>query len=1195
MAINWTEKQLRAIEKSGCNLIVSAAAGSGKTAVLVERILRKITDENVSIDIESLLITTFTEAAAVKMKEDIKAAILNKIANDDENAEQLTRQLILLPKADISTIHAFCLRVIKSNFHLLDLDPDFRIGNESEIQLIKNQALDNVFLKNYESGNEEFYELLDAYSSQRGDDRLREMILKAYEFVKSMPFYKKWIDMVINDYDNIENFEKTKFFDFIISQIEFEVKKYISQFRVCADICAAADTLSSYESAFLSDIASLEAILDALKGGDMKKMGDALLSFSPTSARAKKGADENDKKYIQGIRKKSKDGLYDIYAKFFKDREENIERLKQSKVKVRTILNLIIEFDEEFTNEKREKALVDFNDIEHLCLDILSEVKENGEVVASESAMRLRDKYEEILIDEYQDANEMQETIFSLISRGNNVFMVGDLKQSIYRFRHTNPLIFKNKMNTYSDDSGENQRVIMSENFRSRESVINFVNFIFAQVSSETIGEMTYDETERLNFAADYPEAEGENVGGNCELLFVRSSVDEDDEESEKEVLVGLEAEAQAVCTRIKQLLSSGFKVYDKKEGYRKAKLSDMVILMRSPTVSAGIFSKVLEENGIGAFADVSSSYYETEEIGVIMSLLSVVDNPRQDIALLSVMRSPIFGFEDEEFVYIRAKNYDGDVYDSVLNYIEKGNDEKLREKCRLFIEKLNKWRNWASYMQANELIDALYNDTNYYAYVGAMSGGDVRRANLRLLRKRAEAFEKTSYKGLFNFINFIENTNKMSGEGKGARMLGENQDVVRIMSIHKSKGLEFPVVFVACLDRGFNLRDLTEPVLMHKKYGIGIDHIDCDLRYKYPLPIKNIIKTATKNEQLSEEMRLLYVALTRAREKLVLVTAPSRYEEKMRKWEEIAAAAESVSLPVYSCAEAKTYCDWIVPACMRSSEGKKITEGRIAVLDIKSDLEIKITNEVAFEADGVYNEDTKEKNDIIYERVCKILDYRYDKSGAMIPQKLSVTELKRVFDTELDGERYIEDNTRLLKCPSFMEEERQAFGALKGTATHYIMQNIDLKAEITNEYIDSLAQRFFEEGIFSDKQKAAIDKESIIRFFESEIGRKMINSERVEREIAFEINMRAADIYNDYKGEEKILVQGIIDCYFFEGDKVILLDYKTDSLKNISGGLINKYKVQLDVYARALLEKMKEKEIEKYIYFFSSGEAMRI
>ncbi len=1202
MAVNWTEKQTAAIEKSGCNLIVGAAAGSGKTAVLVERIIRKI--QNPASGIEKLLITTFTEAAASKMKADIKKAISDKLEEEPDNT-YLSSQAILVSHADISTIHAFCLRVIRNNFQSLDIDPDFLICDESEAELLKQQATDEAFEYFYESGDDGFYSLLDAYSGQRGDTYLKDLVLKLLGFVKSMPFYEEWIKEAKDAYDNISDFENTPYYEIIIKNLLITAKRHISAFRIAAEEAAAEEFLYKYAEAFNTDIAMLEGIEYAVKNGTRKDIECALAGFSLTRASAKNGINDALKGYLSKIRDKAKEDFSYAYKTYFENFDIKIEKLSQSKIKVEALFNLMTEIDARFSELKIKRNLLDFNDIEHYCLKVLSCRDGNGDIIPSKAAENLKEKYEEILIDEYQDANEMQEMIFSLISRGNNIFMVGDLKQSIYRFRHTNPMLFKEKIDTYSNETGENQRVIMAENFRSRSQVIDCVNFIFEQISSPTVGEIIYDKTQRLNFAANYPENSGENYASELILVTPEDKNETEEDETEADGLVSFSAEANAICKHIKSLMKSGFEVYDKTEGMRPLRLKDIVILMRSPKKDAALFCEIMEQNRISCFADVGGGYFDSEEISVMKSLLSVIDNPRQDIALLAVLRCPIFEFSENELLKFRMADTKNNIYQALCTYASSGEDEALKEKCTFFKQMLGTWRKKAKYMPVYQLIYTLYQDTGYFAYVGAMPGGEMRRANLRLLAKRAENFEQTSYKGLFNFVSYIEKLAEKPKDSKGARLLGENQDVVRIMSIHKSKGLEFPVVFLAGINKSFNLSDLTESVLMHKKLGIGVNYVDSDLRYKAPLIIRNVIADVIKDELLSEELRLLYVALTRAREKLYMTGYVKNLKKRLEEWEQIASEAESISLPVYRMRDAKKYADWIVPALMRCPQGKVLSSGNIAPTGSNIDLKVTITTEHAeFDEIEFLSGDEKSTEDDVSEIAIKnTLSAKYkNPMGKYIAKKLSVTELKRIINTEIDSQSYIKPEESLVKMPEFLKDEKGITAAKRGSIIHYIMQKADLSKRPCSSDIENLIQRLSDEGFLTKEQIKYANIQKILTFFKSDLGVRMISSGAVFREIPFEINIDASFVYHEYTGDEKILLQGIIDCYFKEDSKIVLLDYKTDRVTDESclESLVLKYTPQLKLYEMAL-EKMLEAnerekaEIEKYIYFFSCDKAVKV
>lgn len=1183
MAVNWTEKQLLAINTTGSNLIVGAAAGSGKTAVLVERIIKKIINDK--IDITSLLITTFTEAAASKMKADIKDEIEKRLSLDPENAH-LARQAVLVNKADISTIHSFCTRVIRHCFNEADVDPDFGVCDENEAKLLFDKAIDEVFLEMYDSDDEGFYELLDCYAGQRGDDNLKEIVTTIYGFLKAMPYYEEWADKAARAYSLDGGIENSKLYKVILGNFNRGIDENLHNLRIARELAGEVAEFSKYADALSEDVTTFEVLNKRAKTSSLEEISALVSAISFKSPSAKNGIDDNLKDYLKSVRENAKNFIAEFKEDFFEGLEEKCALVKSSEKRVRALFDLTKKTDERFSELKRKRSLLDFSDLEHFCLKVLVTKDEKGNKIPTPQAEEIKKKYVEILVDEYQDANEMQEEIFSLISKGDNLFMVGDLKQSIYKFRHTNPYIFKKKMKTFSETDGINRKVVMKENFRSRKTVIDLVNFIFEQVCSEAAGEVTYNEDERLNFSAIYPKEEV-NTGGKCELILIDAPEKDDDE------LYGFEAEAFAVAEKIKELFKTGYMVFDKKEGYRPIKLSDIVILMQSPNVDAKLVSDVLESSDIDCFLDVGGGYFQTEEIMVIMNILTVIDNPHQDIPVLAALRSPVFSFDENDLVKIRINSPETDFFDAVFSYSEAGDDAPLKDKTKGFLKKLSSWREMAEYMPAFELIENILTETGYFSYAGSMPSGEIRKENLRLLIKRAEMYEKTSYKGLFNFIKFVEKMSKRKKDSKSARLLGENQDVVRIMSIHKSKGLEFPVVFLMGLNKKFNTKDLSGSVILHKELGIGIDYVDTLYRFKMPLITKKAIASAILSELVSEQMRLLYVALTRAREKLFMTAFSSNMDKALGKWEQTASEAEGLNLPEYRMTSARCFADWVVPAIMRSPQGRCLTRGLIS--QTGKEIELKVTKT------SYKNEpfSVKNKEDATLteteEKIKEILLFEYkDKDGSRIPSKLSVTELKRLINSSLDGENYITKEIKLEKVPEFLKEDKPLSATEAGSVTHFIMQNISLLKKPEESDVQSLSDELYKKGLLTEKQKNAVDAKKIVSFFESDLGKRLLLSKDVQREIPFEIKILANEIYKT-KSDEGILVQGIIDCVFSEGEKTVLIDYKTDSLKNTTEEeLAEKYRVQLEVYERAL-KTFKKTETEKYIYFFSSGKYVKL
>ena len=861
----WTKEQLQAIETRRCNLLVAAAAGSGKTAVLVERIIRIITNEENPVDIDRLLVVTFTSAAAAEMRERIAAAI-SKALENNPNSKNLQRQLTLLSRANITTMHSFCLDVIKNYFYTIDLDPSFRIGDETEATLMKNEIIEELFEEYYEEDNEEFKELIEAYSGSKDDEKLKEMILSLYRFSMSGPWPEQWLIEKAEDFniDTIEDLDKSPWVKVLKDSLRVELVGFLNMYKKAINIINDTDGLAPYLDAFNSDYDYLERAYVSLDE-NLNSIYTALNSITFIKLKTVKKnqvSDENAQNSVKSIRDSVKKKIKALIESTFEfTPQEALDGIIGVYPFMKTLASVTLEFSKRFNEKKREKNILDFNDLEHLCLKILIDRDENNNIVPSKVAEHFMEFFDEVLVDEYQDSNNVQETIIDLVSRRRfeeaNVFMVGDVKQSIYRFRQAKPELFLDKYNRYSLEEGTNDRKIqLYKNFRSRQEVIEGVNYIFKMVMSKTVGELEYTDEEALNLGASFESANDEEsiVGGEIELHILDKSgiikdkdedySDDDNEEGSKEEeedIDGITLEAKIVAKRIKELFEDKdgkkFKVFDKDtKEYRDVKYKDIVILLRATKNWSEIFLDELGSEGIPVYADTGSGYFESIEIRTIMSLLKIIDNPLQDVPMIATLRSPIVGFTAEELSDLRLLNKDLYFYEvikEVSEGIHKVNEE-LSFKCNKFMDDLSKWRERAIYTPIDEFIWYLYMDTAFYGYVGAMPNGKLRQANLKILFQRAKQYESTSFKGLFNFINFINKLRKSSGDMGSAKVLGENEDVVRIMSIHKSKGLEFPVVFTSGMGKQFNLMDLSNSILYHEELGFGPNFVNLETRNSY-------------------------------------------------------------------------------------------------------------------------------------------------------------------------------------------------------------------------------------------------------------------------------------------------------------------------------------------------------------------------
>jgi ATP-dependent helicase/nuclease subunit A len=1263
----WTKEQQSAIDTRHCNLLVAAAAGSGKTAVLVERIIKIITDVKNPIDIDRLLVVTFTSAAAAEMRERIGDAISREL-DKNPDSKVLQRQLTLLNRSNITTMHSFCLDVIKNNFHTIDLDPNFRISDATESLILKQELLQELLEDKYEENTEEFLALVESFGGTRDDSPIIDIIDSLYNFSMSGPWPEKWLKEKAEEFNISEDFDigEADWGKVLIKSIEIDLIAAKDKVLKSIEICDTASGLEGYLDTIKSDYTIVEELMNSLKDG----FNSLYYSFSNVEftklGRASKEADKDAQEEVKALREEVKKKIKAIQGEVFNiPPEEAVEAIRGMHPIMKTLSELVIAFDRKYKDKKRERGILDFNDLEHLCLQILTELKDDGDIVPSAVALSFREKFDEVLVDEYQDSNNVQETIINMVSRkltdNPNVFMVGDVKQSIYRFRQAKPELFLDKYNTYSDEDGaKNRKIMLFKNFRSREEVINSVNYIFKQVMSETVGELNYTDIEALNLGADFkPLMEEEAiVGGDTELHIIDRSgtgaeeaLEDEEDEEDKEVQVennlldeeeldNIQLEARLVAKRIKELMNSGsgkdFKVFDKElKDYRDVKYKDIVILMRATSNWAPTFMEELGIEGIPVYADAGTGYFQTVEIRTIMSLLQLIDNPMQDIPMLSVLRSPIFSFTPEElndirmldkerYFYENIKSLSQEEDEAVISAIQNGyNFEKgIKEKSQFFIASIEKWREKAIHMPIDEFIWYLYMDTSYYGYVAAMPGGVQRQANLRILFQRAKQYENTSFSGLFNFINFINRLRSSSGDMGSAKILGENEDVVRIMSIHKSKGLEFPVVILAGCGKQFNLMDLNKSILFHEEMGYGPDFIDYKRRISYPTIKKQAIKKKFKLESLSEEMRILYVAFTRAKEKLIITGSVSNFEKSSKRWCAAAGQGED-RVPPYEVVKVKTYMDWIGMAMAKHRAGETIRKTANSTInftlnDEASKWEIKLWKK----SDIVDSNDVKEEEAAVEKElftdklivsefdseIQRRLDFQYTyRLASSIPSNVSVSELKRAAAAYEDTDNAVSlYKQQAIQKPTFLQEEKGLSAAERGTAVHAVIQRIEFDAVETKEQIENQIKGMVDDEFITEEQASVVWSSKILSFFKSELGKRLLRAYnttgKVNREVPFYIDIPSINVQKDLPKEiykdEMVRLQGIIDCYFEEEDgNIVLLDYKTDYVGEgvTSADIKNRYEIQIQYYSDTL-EKITGKKIkDKYLYLFYSNEIVRM
>ncbi|WP_300381474.1 helicase-exonuclease AddAB subunit AddA [Clostridium sp.] len=1247
----WTDDQLKAITTRGCNLLVAAAAGSGKTAVLVERIIRIITNEENPTDIDKLLVVTFTSAAASEMRERVANAI-SKALEVNPNSKVLQKQLTLLNRSNITTMHSFCLDVIKNNYHVIDLDPTFRISDSTENELLKMEVINEVFEDKYDDKDEEFKNLLEAYSGSKNDDALKSIVLNLYKFSMSGPWPEEWLVKKAEEFNinTIKDLDNSNWMKVLKETLKIEVEGYIKSYEKAIRIIEKTEGLEPYEEGYINELESFRVLYETLDLGieEITKEFNKI-SFPRLKTIKKSNLSDEDKQNLvksirDSVKKKSKGLISNIFSS---TKEESLDVIRKSYPFMKSLSLLVLEFMDKFNEKKRDKNILDFNDLEHLCLKILTEKDENNNTIPSKVAENLRENFDEVLVDEYQDSNNVQETIIELVSRKNldnpNVFMVGDVKQSIYKFRQAKPELFLEKYNTYPLEEGsKNRKIQLYKNFRSREEVIDGVNYIFKQVMSKEVGDLEYNEDESLNLGASYPdvgEEDNTEVGGPIELHILDKSgafkgEEEKEEESseeyneeEEEDIDDIALEARIVSKRIKELINideekKSFKIFDKDLGeYRNIKFKDIVILLRATKNWGEVFLEELGSQGIPVYADTATGYFETIEIRTMMSLLKVIDNPMQDVPMIAVLKSPILGFNAEELSDIRLLDSKKYFYQIVKDISEDVYDisEELKFKCSEFIMNLNKWRHKALYISIDEFIWYLYMDTAYYGYVGAMPNGKLRQANLRILFQRAKQFEKTSFKGLFNFITFINKLINNQNDLGNAKILGEYEDVVRIMSIHKSKGLEFPVVFTSGFGKNFNLRDTSNSILYHEDLGYGPDYVNLGSRVSISTIAKEAIKKKLISETISEEMRILYVAFTRAKEKLIITGATRNLEKAINKWASAASMDKDI-IPAVEVIKERNYLGWVGMAVTKHIDGKDIRK-YIGVLDDdvvydNSKWTVKMWTKESLVVDKSSStvEEKEEENLFINKEVESIdkeikrrLDYKYKyKDILKIPSNISVSDLKKsLYNNEDDELRTVSTYGEVESIkPRFMQDKKGISKSERGTIAHLIMQNLNLDRVDNKEEIDEQIDMLKTSSLITEEEEKAISNIRFIDFFKSNIGKRLLSSYKcnklIKRELPFYTEISTLNIDNKLDEKvymnEKIRLQGIIDCIFEEEDEIVLIDYKTDYVKlGEEEKVINKYKIQIKYYKEAV-EKVTGKRVkEAYLYLFSINEQVKM
>lgn len=1205
--VKWTNEQLQAIQEKNSNILVAAAAGSGKTAVLVERIIHKIIDEQ--MDIDKILVVTFTNAAASEMRERILEAIYKKLEENPENVH-LQRQIILLNKASICTIHSFCLDVIHNHFYEIDLPSNFKIADTAEIDLLKQEVLDDLFEQKYTENDKNFIELLENYTNYRGDEALQELVLKIYKFIQSSPFPIKWLQeklelLKIEDKD----ISQTIWGKLIIQTVDDDIQESIMQLEVTKSKMALYPEMTKFYQTISEDIINLQ---DLQKYNSWDELYIKLLNFNFSKWPVDKKVINDLKEDSKAIRDKVKKHIKEKTAKLLScSQEQAVKDLKIITPILEKLSNLVTEFTKNFAEKKKEKNCIDFNDIEHFALKILLDENNNP----TEVAKKYKEKFEEIAIDEYQDSNLVQEAILTSISKGNNIFMVGDVKQSIYKFRQARPELFLQKYDEYKNKEEkaqeDNLKIQLFRNFRSRQNILNITNLVFESIMSKELGDIHYNENEYLNYGANYPEPEEiKNYAGIAELDIIDLKEDEsitafegEEDEEEQERVEDDVLEAKFVANKIQELLDSDYMVFDKKQGYRKIRPKDIVILLRATSNLSPIYEKELSDLELPVFSDTSGTYLDTVEIQTILSVLKIIDNPLQDIPLVVVLRSSICNFTDNDLITIRLTDRNCNFYEALIK-TRIIFDGDLKDKIESFLEKLEKWKSISQYMPLDEFIWQIYLDTGYYQYVGLLPNGAMRQANLKTLFEKAKQYEKASFKGLFNFIQFIDKLKKQNGDLASAKLIGENEDVIRIMSIHKSKGLEFPVVFLCNSHKKFNMQDLNDNILLHQDIGFGPTIMDTTKKIKYSSIAKDAIKLKMKQETLSEEQRILYVALTRAKEKLYITGRSKDFTKYVQDKNKVLEMYESenIKLDAKLMKKANSYLDWIMCVYL-FNQGRTITlKGEqyklsdIITLNVsnKKDLLKTLAKEEVVEQidlkekiEQILKNKSDEENKKSEQALKELLEWKYDYIvDTTLPTKSSVTKIKQEkikLEEILKGIESEEVEYKKSYTPKFMQEDKKISSAEKGTLVHLCIQRLDERKDYELKDIQNMILNLVEKEIITQNEADAIDVNLIYQYTKSQLFEELRKAKEVHKEQPFYINIPAKDVVSEAENSKKnILVQGIIDLYYIDkNDNLVLIDFKTDYISNEPNAkekILDKYKVQLEIYKTALEQALNRK-----------------
>ncbi|MDR0921884.1 MAG: helicase-exonuclease AddAB subunit AddA [Lactobacillales bacterium] len=1224
----FTDSQWQAIYDGGDNLLVSASAGSGKTTVLVERVIQKIKQ---GTDVDRLLIVTFTEAAAKEMKERVQVAI-EQMINETTNAQEKARflkQLQLLPTANISTLHAFCMTVIRRFYYLIDMDPVFRmLTDETEIRLLKEDVWEELRESHYEleegQPNEAFYRLTENFSGDRKDDGLRELIFSLFTFSKANPNPDEWLSQLSLPYKVEGEFVDSLIYKkFIRPALLLEIQNALPNAEqmtreVQSIAFPKAQELCQTEKGYLDELLQLIEKDDFDQAYESSKNWKFATWASPRGKSEEQVLLKEELNQVKPLRDQNKQTLLNIRENYFSvEPEKTVENLSESQAIVEELAKVGKEFMQQFEAAKLSKNMIDFNDLEHFTLNILSTVDISGKRSATEASDYYRAKFDEVLVDEYQDTNLLQESIIDWVAREENRFMVGDVKQSIYMFRLADPTLFIHKYNAYGINDG-GRRIVLAENFRSRGDVLDFTNLVFDQLMDTAAGQIEYDEAARLVVGnRSFPETQAMQT----EILIYESGKKEVEIPQPNTLILDVEdktdGEISMVALKIRELVDNGFEIFDKKlNTNRPIRYSDIVLL--TPTKKNNLtIQTIFKKLQLPISINDADNYFKTTEIQTMLALLEIIDNPYQDIELAAVLRSPIVGLTEQELAEVRLSDKSGTFFSALKR-------TKKNEKVTNFLKQLDSWREKARRIPIRELLWLIYEETAYLDYVGGLANGAQRQANLYALTQRAENYEKSSFKGLFQFVRFIEKMQEKDNDLAEPITIGE-ENAVRVMTFHASKGLEFPIVFLMDLSKKFNMQDLRAKYIFDEKLGIGIKYLDKNSRFVYKTSPFTIIEQAKDVKAKSEEMRKLYVALTRAEQKLFLVGSYENEEVMLKKWAK-GAMAEKRVLPISLRLGTNNLMDWIGMTLIRHQDAEKFNHSektqtipevkyhpahfKLVVENEESLIEKEKTLNLSTPIEELRSKESPHNQQEQIERGIARLNHVYAYSVAtQTATYQSVSELKRIFtdpdeksllpvdivdNTAKARKRYTTNN---LTKPKFLQDTSQEILATDiGTASHLLLQLVNLEEKPTLESLEALLQTQVSAKIISEAVAKKVNLSHLLAFFDTEIGQLMLaHPKQVYRERPFSMLMKPDELFKDYpkNEEDEVLIHGIIDGFIDRGDSLILFDYKTDYLsKNVTQReeetVIKRYRGQLELYKKAL-ERAEGKTVQKSVLILLS------